>query len=263
MAKAKRNGEAGYDYVTVERSGPIGIVRFDRKSNLNAFDGKLVEELTRAAKSFHDDLETQVVVLSGAADGFSAGFDLKADSWVNDKDDLRRRYRAYGGVRLCKAWEEMPQITIAAMERLAVGAGVAIALACDWRVLGRGAYLYVPEVKIGLNLQWGALPRLITLVGPARAKRITLMCEKMGAGPALDWGIVDELAEDGKTLAKALEMASVVAKMPPATVRMVKEAVNATAGALHRASAFADADQSQLTASFSSAKSAREDFRKK
>ena len=91
----------------------------------------------------------------------------------------------------------MPQITIAAMEKLAVGAGVAIALACDWRVLGRSAYLYVPEVKIGLNLQWGALPRLITLVGPARAKRITIMCEKMPASQALEWGLVDELAEDG------------------------------------------------------------------
>ncbi len=261
-SKAKRVGD-GYDYVTIERGGPIAIVRFDRKSNLNAFDGKLVEELTRAAKSFHDDLETQVVVLSGAANGFSAGFDLKAKNWIGEADDLVRRHHAYGGVRLCKAWEEMPQITIAAMERLAVGAGVAIALACDWRVLGRSAYLYVPEVKIGLNLQWGALPRLVTLVGPARAKRITLMCEKMGAGPALDWGLVDELADDGKTLAKALEMAGVVAAMPAATVRMVKEAVNATAGALHRASAFADADQSQLTANFAAAKSARTEFRKK
>lgn len=71
-----------------------------------------------------------------------------------------------------------------------MGAGVAIALACDWRVLGRGAFLYVPEVKIGLNLQWGALPRLVTLVGPARAKRITLMAEKIDAQTALGWGLV-------------------------------------------------------------------------
>ena len=72
---------------------------------------------------------------------FSAGFDLKAvDSWPSETDDLKRRYRAYGGVRLCRAWESMPQITIAAIEKLAVGAGVAIALACDWRVLARDAY---------------------------------------------------------------------------------------------------------------------------
>lgn len=252
------------DYVTIEKREGAAVVRFDRKQNLNAFNEKLVVELAAAARSFHDDVDTQVVILSGALNAFSAGFDLKAtDGWTSEKDDLKRRHRAYAGVRLCKAWEEMPQVTIAAMEKLAVGAGVAIALACDWRVLGKGAYLYVPEVKIGLNLQWGALPRLITLVGPARAKRITLMCEKMPASQALDWGLVDEVAEDGQTVEKAYAMAEVVLSMPAATVRMVKQAVNATAGALHAATAFADADQSQLTASFRSAEAARAAFRQK
>jgi enoyl-CoA hydratase len=252
------------DYVSIEKRGGVAIVRFDRNANLNAFDEKLVVELTAAARSFFDDLETHVVVLTGAPNAFSAGFDLKAkNSWPSETDDLKRRYRAYGGVRLCKAWESMPQITIAAIEKLAVGAGVAIALACDWRVLARDAYLYVPEVKIGLNLQWGALPRLISLVGPARAKRITIMCEKMGADQALNWGLVDELADAGQAVEKALEMAEVVLSMPQPTVRMIKEAVNATAGALHGASAFADADQSQLTASSQSARAARESFRRK
>ena len=89
----------------------------------------------------------------------------------------------------------MPQITIAAIEGLAVGAGVALAIACDWRVIARDAYLYVPEVRIGLNLQWGALPRLVSLVGPARAKRITILCERMGADQAASWGLVEEVAE--------------------------------------------------------------------
>lgn len=252
------------DYVTIEKRGGAATVRFDRKQNLNAFNEKLVIELTHVARSFHDDLETHAVILSGAPDGFSAGFDLKAtDGWISEPDDLKRRQRAYAGVRLCKAWEEMPQITIAAMEKLAVGAGIAIALACDWRVLGRGGYLYVPEVKIGLNLQWGALPRLITLVGPARAKRITIMCERMAASQALEWGLVDELADDGQTVERALEMADVVLSMPAPAVRMMKQAINATAGALHAATAFADADQSQLTATYRSAAAARDMFRKK
>jgi enoyl-CoA hydratase len=107
----------------------------------------------------------------------------------------------------------------------------------------------------------GALPRLITLVVPARAKRITIMCEKMPASQAFDRGLVD--SEDGHTVEKALEMAGVVLSMPAATVRMVKQAVNATAGALHTAAAFADADQSQLTATYRSAAAAREAFRKR
>lgn len=249
-------------YVSIEKQAPIAVVRFDRKENLNAFNQQLVRELTEAARSFHENLEIHYVVLAGARETFSAGADLKdAASWqLAEKTDLERRRRFYAGVRLCKAWEEMPQITIAAMERMVVGAGCAIALACDWRVLGRSAYLYVPEVKVGLNLQWGALPRLITLVGPARAKRITLMCEKMDAPTALNWGLVDELAEDGKTVDVALEMARKTAAMPAVTVRLMKEAINATAGALYRATSFADADQSQLTSAFEAARTARQRF---
>jgi len=251
-----------WKHVSIERRDKIAIVRFDRKQNLNAFNQQLVRELTEAARSFHDDLETHAVVLAGAPEAFSSGADLKdAASWrLAEQSDLERRRRFYSGVRLCRAWEDMPQITIAAMERMAVGAGVAIALACDWRVLGRGAYLYVPEVKIGLNLQWGALPRLITLVGPARAKRITLMCERMEATTALAWGLVDELADDGQTVDVALGMAGKVSAMPDVTVRLVKEAINATAHALHRATSFADGDQSQLTGNFAAARIARDRF---
>lgn len=249
-------------YVTVDRQGPIAIVTFDRHKNLNAFDGQLIQELTEVARSFHDDLETRAVVLTGSKDYFSAGADLEDLASRNDPNtsDLEKRQTYYRGVRLCEAWEAMPQITVAAMERLAVGAGVALPLACDWRVLGESCYLYVPEVKIGLNLQWGALPRLINLVGPARAKRICILCERMDAKTALDWGLVEEIAPDGEAAAKALELAQAAADMPPVATQMIKEAVNATAAALNRTASFADADQSQLTAATADARSARDRF---
>lgn len=255
------NPTASYRNVTVERHGNVAVVTFDRKGSLNAFNQQTILELTDVARRFQDDLETQAVVLAGAPNAFSAGIDLKdTATWESLESDVALRERFYRGVRLCQAWEDMPQVTIAAMEKLAVGAGCAIALACDWRVLARDAYLYVPEVKIGLNLQWGALPRLITLVGPARAKRIVLLCEKMGAEHALDWGLVDELADPGHAVDKALELAQVAASMPAATTRMVKQAVNATANALHKASAFADADQSALTRTYRDAIAARAAF---
>ena len=247
--------------VTVEHHDKVAVVRFDRKASLNAFDQQTILELTAVARAFQDDLRTQAVVLAGAPNAFSAGIDLKdTATWEQLDDDVALRERFYRGVRLCQAWEDMPQVTIAAIEKLAVGAGCAIALACDWRVLARDAYLYVPEVKIGLNLQWGALPRLITLVGPARAKRIVGLCEKMAADQALDWGLVDELADPGGSVDKALELARTAASMPAATTRMVKQAVNATAYALHKASAYADADQSALTRTYQAAVSARAAF---
>ncbi len=252
-------------YVTVERNGPVAMVRFDRHRNLNAFDGQLILELTDVARSFHDDLETRAVVLTGSTDYFSAGADLEDLGSRNDPSisDLEKRQTFFRGVRLCEAWEAMPQITVAAMERLAVGAGVALPLACDWRVMGESCYLYVPEVKIGLNLQWGALPRLINLVGPARAKRICILCEKMGAQMALDWGLIEEIAPDGQAAQTATKLATTAAEMPPIATRMIKEAVNATATALNRTASYADADQSQLTAVSKDALSARDRFNKK
>ena len=251
-------------YVHIERNGPVALVQFDRKKNLNAFDGQLILELTDAARSFHDDLETRAVVLTGGKDYFSAGADLMDLSARTESktSELERRHVFSRGVRLCQAWESMPQITVAAIERLAVGAGVALPLACDWRVLGESGYLWVPEVKIGVNLQWGALPRLINLVGPAQAKRICILCERMNAETALDWGLIDEIAPDGQAMDKAFDLAQRAAGMPPIAVRMIKEAVNATATTSNRIASYADADQSMLSAASEDAKSARDRFNK-
>jgi enoyl-CoA hydratase/carnithine racemase len=253
------------EYVTIEKSGSVAIVRFDRKKNLNAFDGQLILELTEVARSFHDDLTTRAVVLTGSEKYFSAGADLEDLASRNDPElsDLERRQIFYRGVRLCDAWESMPQITVAAMERLAVGAGVALPLACDWRVMGESAYLYVPEAKIGLNLQWGALPRLISLVGPARAKRICLLCERMNAQTALEWGLIEEIAPDGQAVDVAMKLALAAAEIPPVAASMIKEAVNATAAALHRTASYADADQSQLSAATKDARAASAAFNRK
>jgi len=248
------------DYVTIERQGDVALVTFDRKKNLNAFDGKLILELTEVARSFQEDLETRAVVLTGSRHYFSAGADLGDLGTRAVLSELARRQSFYRGVRLCEAWESMPQITIAAMERMAVGAGVALPLACDWRVMGESAFLYVPEAKIGLNLQWGALPRLVNLVGPARAKRICILCERMYAPQALDWGLVEEVAPDGQVAGRALDMARAAAEIPAIAVSMIKEAVNATAGALNRTASYADADQSQLSAASEDARGARERF---
>lgn len=254
-----------YEYVTIEQTGPVAVVRFDRKKNLNAFDGQLILELTDVARSFHADLQTRAVVLTGSTNYFSAGADLEDLASRNDPDlsDMERRQIFYRGVHLCEAWERMPQVTVAAMEKLAVGAGVALPLACDWRVMGSSCYLYVPEVKIGLNLQWGALPRLVNLVGPARAKRICILCERMNAETALSWGLVEEIAADGEAASRATELAEAAAEMPPVAVAMVKEAVNATAAALNHTASFADADQSQLSAATNDARRASENFNRR
>ncbi|MHA1569959.1 MAG: enoyl-CoA hydratase/isomerase family protein, partial [Alphaproteobacteria bacterium] len=164
---------------------------------------------------------------------------------------------------LCNAWEEMPQTTIAAIDGLAVGAGCAIAIACDWRVMAADAYLYVPEVKIGLTLQWQAIPRLVALVGPARAKRIVMLCEKMGADQALEWGLIEEIAPAGGAVDKALELARAACAMPPVMMTMSKQAINATANANLHAASYMDADLSLMAFDTDDAIKARERFQSK
>ena len=92
------------------------------------------------------------------------------------------------------------------------------------------------------------MPRITHLVGPARAKRIAILSEKLPAARALDWGFVDELAAPGKSVEVAMALAERCASMPPVQVRMIKQAVNASAFALDRAVSHADFDQFALAA---------------
>lgn len=249
-----------WNTVEVERRDNIAIVALARPESLNAFNDELVEELTEVGQSFHRDHTINAVILTGRGKGFCAGFDLKQPP--PPQDFAERRDVMQLGRRLCRTWEEMPQTTIAAIEGPAVGAGVAIAISCDWRVMAENAYLYVPEVKIGLTLQWQAIPRLVTLVGPARAKRIVMLCEKMEAAQALDWGLAEDIAPAGGAMEKALELARVACSMPPVIMTMSKQAINATANAQLHATSFMDSDVSMLVFDTEEARAAREQFRK-
>ncbi|MCA8926801.1 MAG: enoyl-CoA hydratase/isomerase family protein [Alphaproteobacteria bacterium] len=248
-----------WQFTTVERQGPVAVVRFDRGEALNAFNQPLVRELTAVGQSFHTDHDCRAIVLTGTAKAFSAGADLKET--FGPQSFAEQRARSMAGRHLCRAWEDAPQIVVAAIEGMAVGAGVALAIACDWRVMGRGAYLYVPEVKVGLTLQWQAIPRLLNFVNPSRAKRIVTLCEKMGADMAHDWGLVDELADDGGAVAGALKLAAAAAAMPGEIVTMSKEAINATANARNHMASFMDADVSLLCWDAEPAVQARDAFR--
>ena len=236
------------DNITIERSGGIAQVRFDRSDNLNAMSLDLMHELTEVALAFQDDLETIAVVLTGGPKAFSAGIDLRdAKMWDAFADTIGRRRQALMiGPKMCRAWESMEQITICAIEGHCVGGALALAVSCDFRIMGRGARLRVPELKLGLNLSWQSIPRMVRLVGPARTKQIVVLAEEMTAEQAFDWGLAQEVTEDGVALAAATAMAKKVTAMPPIPVRMTKQAVNAVTNALNHAASYMDTDQSIL-----------------
>ena len=236
--------------VTIERDGRIAVVRFDRGDNANALSLRLCRELTEAARSFENDSTVSAVILTGSATRFSNGADLKdAELSASRRAPLaERRVLMHTGGRMCRAWEEIEAITIAAVEGWCVGGGAALAAACDLRIAAENASFYVPEIERGMNLSWGTVPRLVRLVGPARAKRIVVLAEKLDAARAMQWGLVDETAPAGQALSAATVMARRAAAMPPVQVRMIKQAINAAAFALDRAVSHADFDQFALAA---------------
>lgn len=248
-----------FETIKVEKTGRIAIVTLSRPERLNAFSYQMMEDLTEVARLFRNGHDTHAIVLTGEGRAFSAGFDLTQSSPAGTV--AQRRELHHRGRHMCRAWEELPQTTIAAIHGPAVGAGIAIALCCDWRVMASDAYLYVPEVKIGLTLQMQAIPRLIALVGPARAKRIVMLCEKMPAQQALDWGLVEEVTEPGEDVAAALRLAEMASAMPQAIMTMTKEAINAVANANLHATSFMDADLSMLVFDLDDAAKAREPFK--
>jgi enoyl-CoA hydratase len=241
------------DFVTIEKGlgpeGRIAVVRFDRGDGINALSPEALRQLTDAARSFEDDGDTSVVVLTGSAKAFSAGFDLKdaegRSRKTMDVGSLRRHLKL--GPRLSRAWQEMDQITIGAIEGFCIGGGVALAVALDFRVMSREAHMRVPEIGLGMNMSWQSIPRMLHLMGPARTKQAVILADqRISAAEALEWGLVEEVAEPGSAFAAAMILAAKVAAQPPLSVAMTKLTVNRLAHALDDLASHMDIDQFAL-----------------
>ncbi len=236
-------------HVTIGRQGPISVVSFDRGYAANPFSYDLMRELTEAARSFDDDFETSAIILTGRQDNFSMGFDLGDNETIRLKDAglAERRQAAIIGRRMCQAWKDLQPLTISAVEGWCVGGGFALAVAADLRVVGQDAVLYVPEIERGLNMSWGSIPRIANLAGPARAKRVVILAERVMADQAVNWGLADQLAVDGTTCESALQLASRAASMPVVALRICKQDINSYTNALAAVSSHTDYDQFTLT----------------
>src|SRR5258708_7118655 len=241
------------NFVKIEKGlgpeGRIALVRFDRGDNINALSPEALRQLTNAARSFDDDSDTSVVVLSGGPKAFSAGFDLKdaegRSRRTMDIGSLRRHLKL--GPRMTRAWQEMEQITIGAIEGFCIGGGVALAVALDFRVMGRDAHLRVPEIGLGMNMSWQSVPRMLHLIGPARTKQAVILADqRISAAEAYEWGLVEEVADPGRAFDAAMTLAAKVAEQPPLSVAMTKLIVNRLAHALDDLASHMDVDQFAL-----------------
>lgn len=251
-----------YRTLDLQTRGAIATVSLNRPDARNAMSAQLMREMIACAGRVGAMRGVDAVIVRGAGKWFSAGADLHdASRWGNAARPLdEQREIAALGYRMARAWEEIPQITIAAIEGYAIGGGLALSAALDWRVIASDAFVSLPEIALGIPLTWGTLPRLVNLVGPARAKRLSILCERIPAADALAMGLVDWVAEPGKAAKTAQTVAKQVLALPRNSVRMTKESVNAYAGIGAHAASHMAHDQVQLAAASDEAKAARAAF---
>ena len=238
-----------WEYLTLEKDDRILIVSFDSLNQINSLNIKLMRELTSLAIDLQQDNELSAVILRGNDTMFTGGMNLKDSEILSARDGTMadERILAKVGPSMCAAWEALDLVTIVAIEGWCIGGGVALAAACDWRVAGSDAKIYVPELKLGMNMSWQSVPRLVNLIGPSKTKELLILAEPQGADLAKEWGLIDHIAQPGEALNKAKDLAIQVAEMPPIPVRMTKRAITVSATALNNATSFMDVDQFVVT----------------
>ena len=250
------------ELLDIQAKGGVWSVRLNRPQTRNAFSLELMRSLIQTAEQLRDEPGVRAVILCAAGPHFSAGMDL-AEVQKSDASKLslaERRKLAALGERMCQAWEDIPAMTIAAIEGHCIGGGAALAAALDWRVIGSSAWFWLPEIALGLPLGWGALPRLVGLLGPARAKRFIILGERLQGQQALDFGLAEYLVADGQAEAEAVKLAQRVVELPEVAVAMSKQAVNASANALNHLASHMVSDQLALALASEESLAARARF---
>jgi len=231
-----------YKYITIERKEHIAVVTLNRPEKLNALSFDLMKEIEKVTEEFQEDTETRVVIFKGEGEHFSAGRDL-TDSNQRPTTILGIQRVTSIGPRMIRKLFEMDQITIAAIHGSALGGAACIVSALDFRIGTNDCTIGYPEAGLGMSLSWTSLPLCVHLIGPARAKQMVILAQKIDAQTLLDWGFLDEIATKNNLMERAYHMANAYAAMPPIASQMIKKSVNAISSALDQAIMHMDSDQ--------------------
>ncbi|WP_437733016.1 enoyl-CoA hydratase-related protein [Sorangium sp. So ce1335] len=181
--------------VKLDRRGAVAVLTIDRADRRNALSRDALLAFGRLGRELADDPGVRAIVITGAGDkAFCAGADLKERQGMSP-DDVRRQvglYRTELGV-LARS----PKPVVAAINGVAFGGGLELALICDLRVAAPHAELALPETSLGIIPGAGGTQRLPRVVGEARAKEMILLGRRLTAAEALAWGLVNRVSPEG------------------------------------------------------------------
>jgi enoyl-CoA hydratase len=212
------------DILRLERRRAVVVLTLQRPQRLNALDNALVSALGEAFAGFEADESLRVIVITGEGRAFSAGADITELAALTGPHAFSAHVKAITDVY--RRLQQLRQPSIAAINGLALGGGLELALACDLRIAARSAQLGVPEVKLGLLPAAGGSQRLARFLPPAIAKQMLLTGDPISAQTALDHGLVNEVVEDERVLDSALRLAGRLAEGPPLAMAAAKRLID-------------------------------------
>jgi 2-(1,2-epoxy-1,2-dihydrophenyl)acetyl-CoA isomerase len=206
--------------------GRVLILTLNRPEKLNALTKELHDQLLEAVTRASTERSVGCVVLTGSGTAFCSGGDLGGAPQSVEQQRPTQEDRAdtllhHGeSARLLHC---MPKPTIAMINGVAAGAGLALALACDLRVMSRAAVLTTSYLRVGLCGDLGVSYFLTHLVGPARARELLFMNQKLDAETALQWGLANRIEDPDGLSAATLGVARQLAEAPAVAIRYMKQ----------------------------------------
>jgi enoyl-CoA hydratase/carnithine racemase len=223
--------------ILCERDGPIALLTLNRPDRLNALSSALEEELSATLASA-EVREASVLIIRGAGErAFSAGADTTELDVATPEVALA--YYEYTG----DVYEQLARLSIPSIAQIhgwCVGGGLELALACDLRVAEESARFWFPEVERGILPSSGGTARAVRALGPAVARRLILLGEKLPAQQALALGLVHEVVPDGQAAATAAAWAQTLASRSRRALQVARQAINAAADGSHAAALAAE-----------------------
>ena len=207
------------ELVTVERDGALAIVTLNRPEAMNALSGELRNQLAQTVDTLEAEPEIRVMILTGAGEkAFTAGLDLKelggnagdAALTIATDDPVDSLGRFSGPI-------------IGAINGVAITGGFELALACDVLIGTPNTRFADTHARVGILPGWGLSQKLTRLLGPSRAKEVSLTGNFISAAQALDWGLVNHIVEPDALMSKARALATDMLSCVPETLAAYKK----------------------------------------